>query len=39
MMTGKRPPPLQLPFQVENFILNAKREHTSWGARKGSFCP
>ena len=24
----------QLPFQVENFILNVKREHTSWGARK-----
>jgi putative transposase len=24
----------QLPFQVENFILNEKREHSSWGARK-----
>src|SRR5882724_2639438 len=24
----------QLPFQVENFILNVKREHSSWGARK-----
>ena len=24
----------QLPFQVENFILNGKREHASWGARK-----
>jgi putative transposase len=24
----------QLPFQVETFILNVKREHTSWGARK-----
>jgi hypothetical protein len=24
----------QLPFQVENFILNVKREHTTWGARK-----
>ncbi len=24
----------QLPFQVENYILNIKREHTSWGARK-----
>lgn len=24
----------QLPFQVENYILNVKREHTSWGARK-----
>src|SRR6201981_1072542 len=24
----------QLPFQVENFILNVKREHPSWGARK-----
>jgi hypothetical protein len=26
--------PFQLPFQVENYILNVKREHTSWGARK-----
>jgi putative transposase len=24
----------QLPFQVENFILNVKGEHPSWGARK-----
>src|SRR3979490_611719 len=24
----------QLFFQVENFILNVKREHGSWGARK-----
>jgi transposase len=24
----------QLPFQVENYILNVKREHLSWGARK-----
>ena len=24
----------QLPFQVENFVLNVKREHPSWGARK-----
>ena len=24
----------QLPFQVENYILNVKREHMSWGARK-----
>jgi transposase InsO family protein len=24
----------QLPFPVENFILNVKREHASWGARK-----
>src|SRR5256886_5170785 len=24
----------QVPFQVENYILNVKREHTSWGARK-----
>jgi hypothetical protein len=24
----------QLPFQVEKHILNVKREHTSWGARK-----
>src|SRR5216684_7690890 len=24
----------QLPFQVENYILNVKREHTTWGARK-----
>src|ERR1700757_209915 len=22
------------PFQVENYILNVKREHASWGARK-----
>jgi transposase len=24
----------QLPFQVENYILNVKREYASWGARK-----
>ena len=24
----------KLPFQVENYILNVKREHSSWGARK-----
>ena len=24
----------QLPFQVENYILNVKCEHPSWGARK-----
>src|SRR6516225_8348099 len=24
----------QLPFQVENFIMNVKHEHPSWGARK-----
>ena len=24
----------QLPFQVENYILNVKREHPSWGAPK-----
>src|SRR5499433_2504102 len=24
----------KLPFQVENYILHIKREHTSWGARK-----
>jgi len=24
----------QLPFQVENYILNEKRQHPSWGARK-----
>ena len=24
----------QLPFQVENHILNVKHEHPSWGARK-----
>jgi transposase len=24
----------QLPFQVENYILNVKHEHSSWGARK-----
>src|SRR5262250_423069 len=23
----------QLPFQVENYILNVKHEHASWGAR------
>jgi hypothetical protein len=23
----------QLPFQLENFILNVRREHTSWGAK------
>jgi transposase InsO family protein len=24
----------KLPFRMENYILNVKREHTSWGARK-----
>src|SRR3974377_823614 len=24
----------KLPFQVENYILNVKREHASWGAGK-----
>ena len=24
----------KLPFQVENYILNVKQEHASWGARK-----
>ena len=24
----------KLPFQVENYILNLKREHATWGARK-----
>jgi leucine-zipper of insertion element IS481 len=24
----------QLPFQIENNILNVKREHTGWGDRK-----
>jgi putative transposase len=24
----------KLPFEVENYILNIKREHTRWGARK-----
>jgi transposase len=24
----------QLPFQIENYILNVKQEHPSWGARK-----
>src|ERR1700756_104291 len=24
----------QLPFQVENYLLNVKHEHPSWGARK-----
>ena len=28
----------QLPFQVENYILNVKREHPSWGARKIREC-
>ena len=23
----------KLPFQVENYILNVKREHSTWGAR------
>jgi len=27
----------QLPFQVENYIVNVKREHPSWGARKVRF--
>jgi hypothetical protein len=33
---SRRPYPYahQLPFQVENYILNVKREHASWGARK-----
>jgi hypothetical protein len=26
----------QLPFQVENYILNVKREHNSWAARKSA---
>jgi hypothetical protein len=29
----------QLPFQVENYILNVKREHTSWGRAKNSRAP
>ena len=24
----------QLPFQVENYILNVRREHPTWGSRK-----
>ena len=24
----------KLPFQVENYVLNVKREHPSWGVRK-----
>src|ERR1700739_2204806 len=24
----------QLPFQIENYILNVKQEHPSWGGRK-----
>jgi putative transposase len=24
----------KLPFQVENYIMNVKREHSSWDARK-----
>ncbi len=33
---NRRPYPYanQLPFQVENYILNVRREHPSWGARK-----
>ncbi len=31
---SRRPYANQLPFQVENFILNVKHEHPSWGARK-----
>ena len=26
--------PISFLVQVENYILNVKREHTSWGARK-----
>src|SRR5438270_11642854 len=26
----------KLPFQIENYILNVKREHTSWGCTKDS---
>src|SRR5882724_5806834 len=26
----------QLPFQVENYILNVKREHASWGGAQDS---
>ncbi len=26
----------QLPFQVENYILNVKREHPTWGAHQRS---
>jgi len=37
-LTDRSPRPYgyanQLPFQVENFILNVTREHPSWGARK-----
>jgi putative transposase len=33
---ARRPyrPANRLPFQVENYILNVKREHPTWGARK-----
>jgi putative transposase len=33
---SRRPyrPGNRLPFQVENYILNIKREHPGWGARK-----
>src|SRR5260370_8817956 len=24
----------KLPFQIENYILNVKRDHSTWGARK-----
>ncbi len=37
-LTDRSRPPYryahQLPFQVEKYILNVKREHTGWGARK-----
>jgi putative transposase len=37
-LTDRSPRPYryanQLPLQVENFILNVKHEHPSWGARK-----
>jgi putative transposase len=37
-LTDRSRPPYRyanrLPFQVENYILNVKREHPSWGARK-----
>jgi transposase len=29
----------QLPFQVENFILNVKREHSSWGTQDSRASP
>jgi putative transposase len=41
-LTDRSRPPYRyanrLPFQVQNFILNVKREHSTWGARKIREC-